>query len=109
MIDSKKAEWKVIREGFTKGVFGKPLNGNKMTESKMLIFKVTPGGVFPPHIDPYHHMFYYLEGQGVGSFDKEEYEIKPGIAVEIPSGVEHGYKNTGEGNMLLITLKIPVE
>ncbi len=104
----KDVEWKAIRKDLTKGVFGKRLNRGDITEIKMVLTKVEPSGEFPLHKDAYHHIFYFLKGIGKGQLGDESYEIRPGVAVEVPAGEEHGYKNTGEENLLLITLNIPI-
>ncbi|MFX0212101.1 MAG: cupin domain-containing protein [Candidatus Hodarchaeota archaeon] len=105
----KNIEWQAVREELTKGVYGKGLNRSDMTEIKMVLTKVEPSGEFPLHKDKYHHVFYFLKGIGKGWLGDKSYEIKPGLAVEVPAGELHGYKNTSGENLLLITLNIPIK
>lgn len=74
---------------------------------KILLTKVEPKGIFPLHIDDYHHVFYFIEGEGVLKIADKEYKIKPNLKVEISAGLEHGYENTGNTEMFLITVNIP--
>jgi len=73
---------------------------------RAVLMKVEPSGEFPVHKDAFHHIFYFLEGTGELWLANETLEIKEGLIVEVPSGVKHGYKNTGKDDLLLITLKI---
>ena len=105
LIDEK--EWKETRPNITSKVFGKSLIPQEWSEAKMVITKVEPGGEFPSHIDKYHHIFFYLEGTGIGWIEDKEYEIKPNLVVEVLAGKKHGYKNTGSKELRLVTLNIP--
>ena len=58
---------------------------------------------------PYSHVLYFLEGQGEGSVGDEKYAIKPGTLVQVPSGMIHGYRNTGAGEMFLLTFNISAD
>ncbi len=99
-------EWKETRPKDTINVFGKSLIPQEWSDVKMVLTKVETQGEFSTHIDDYHHVFYYLEGSGIGWIDDEEYEIKPGLVVEVPAGKRHGYRNTGSQELMLITLNI---
>ena len=105
LIDEK--EWKQTRQNLTSKVFGKSIIPQEWSEVKMVITKVEPGGEFPSHIDKYHHIFFYLEGTGIGWIEDKEYEIKPNLVVEVPAGKKHGYKNNSSKELKLITLNIP--
>lgn len=107
LIDDK--EWKPTRPNLTSKVFGKSLIPHEWTDVIMVITKVEPGGEFPSHTDKYHHIFFYLKGTGIGWIEDKEYEIKPNLVVEIPAGKKHGYKNTSENELVLITMNIPIK
>ena len=104
----KELEWKTTRKDLTKDVFGKSLLPEESTNVKIVLTKVEPGGEFALHKDPYHHVFYFIEGRGVGWLGAETYEIKPDLVVEVPAGEQHGYKNTGKENIVLLTVNIPI-
>lgn len=108
IYDLHGEEWKAVRGDLTKRVFGKSLIPRNLGEIQIVWTKVEPNGEFPRHKDPYHHVFYFLKGQGEGWLGNETYEIKPGTVVEIPAGELHGYKNTGENDITLLTVNIPI-
>jgi len=104
----KELEWKALRKDLTKGVFGKALIPGELTDVKIALTRVEAGGEFTLHKDPYHHVFYFISGRGEGWLGDETYEIKPGLVVEVPAGEMHGYKNTGEEDLVLLTVNIPL-
>jgi quercetin dioxygenase-like cupin family protein len=108
IIECAELPWQAIRPELTREVFGKSLISPQLTPVKAVLTKVAPGGEFASHRDAYHHLLYFLEGEGEGWLGQEGYAIRPGLAVEVPAGVEHGYRNDGEGDLLLLTLNIPV-
>ena len=105
-LDEK--EWAATRKDLTKEVYGKSLIPEDLTNNKIVLTKVNPGGEFTLHKDPYHHIFYFLSGKGEGKLGEETYQIKPNLVVEVPAGEIHGYKNTGETDLLLLTVNIPI-
>ncbi len=108
VYELEELEWKASCKGLTKGVFRKSLVPRELTDVKIVLTKVEPGGKFSPHKDPYHHVFYFIKGQGEGQLRDGSYEIKPNLVVEVPAGELHGYKNIGEEDLLLITVNIPI-
>ena len=100
-------DWKETRPEHTRNVFGKSIIPKDWSEVKMVYTKVTANGEFSTHVDSYHHVFFYQQGTGIGWIDEKEYDITPGLVVEVPAGKSHGYKNTGSEDLLLITLNIP--
>ena len=96
------------RPDITEGVFASNLIPPDLSDIRVLITNVKPNGEFQSHKDTYHHIFYFIEGNGYGWVDETKYEIFPGRIVEIPAGTIHGYKNTSPKDLLLITVNIPV-
>ena len=107
IYDLDEREWVPLRGDFSRGVSGKPLVPAGLTEVKVLWTRVAAGGEFPSHRDAYHHVFCFLAGEGSGWLADENYEIRPGRVVQVPAGVEHGYRNTGTQDLVLLTLNIP--
>jgi mannose-6-phosphate isomerase-like protein (cupin superfamily) len=105
--DITDQEFTATRKNLTKGVHGIDLISDDLSSIKVTLTRVMPQGEFSPHKDDYHHVFYFIEGQGIGLLDDEEYIIKPNRIVDIPAGTLHGYRNTSKKNMHLITLNIP--
>ena len=107
IYNSSNLDFGAIRKDLTKGVYGLPLIPEELSTTKVTLTKVQPYGEFSSHVDDYHHVFYFIKGQGIGWIDEEKYDVMPGRIVEIPAGVPHGYQNTTQENMLLITINIP--
>jgi mannose-6-phosphate isomerase-like protein (cupin superfamily) len=107
IFNLSEREWKALRGDFTLGVFGKSLVPEGLTDVKVVWTRVAESGKFPGHRDPYHHVFFFISGEGAGWVDGENYEIRPGKVVQVPAGVDHGYRNTGKDDLILLTLNIP--
>ena len=99
--------WQHLRKDLTEDVLGKPLIPESLTNVNITLTKVQQGGSFAVHVDPYHHIFYFLQGIGEGLLGKKTYQITPGTVVHIPAGEQHGYKNTGTADLILLTINIP--
>jgi mannose-6-phosphate isomerase-like protein (cupin superfamily) len=104
--DLETIPWSPVRPTLTRGIEGKDLLPEGMSAQKAVWTRVSPQGEFPPHCDSYHHVLLVLEGRGEGSVGEEIFPLQPGAVVEIPAGERHSYRNTGEGDLLLITLNI---
>ena len=106
VYDIEKSDFNTTRREITTGVSGYSLLPQDSLVSKLILTRVQPGGVFHKHRDSYHHLFYFIKGEGEIILSDETYEIKPGRVVEVPAGETHGYKNTAEDEMLLLTINI---
>jgi quercetin dioxygenase-like cupin family protein len=107
IFDIDASDWQTVREDLTQGVFGRSLLPPAAGETKVVLTRVTAGGAFPLHSDPYHHVLLFMGGIGEGWLDGESYEIRPGRVAEIPAGIAHGYRNTGDEDLVLLTINIP--
>ncbi len=105
VVDANSAEWHPVRPEVADGVFGKILLEGKV---KVVLTRVVPGGRFRMHLDKYAHMFYFLSGEGIMRVGKDEFAIHPGLMARIDAGEQHSYKNTGDSDMLLISLNLQV-
>jgi quercetin dioxygenase-like cupin family protein len=93
--------------GKTKNIFRKSLSSVTFPSGfKASLTLAKPGGEFPEHIDPYTHIFYILEGEGEASVESQTIPLKKGTALTVAAGKNHGYKNSGPADLLLITLNI---
>jgi len=101
-----KADWEPLRKDMTTGVVAWPLVPPGTPIINAMLVRVAAGGEFATHQDPYHHVFYFLEGHGEGRLGEEVYTIREGVVATIPAGVLHGYRNLAQKEMLLITLNI---
>jgi len=64
---------------------------------------VHPGKMVPEHV----HMdaiqtYIVLSGKGVVDLNGKKYEIGPGMAVNIPTGVKHSTKNVGDEPLVYV-------
>jgi quercetin dioxygenase-like cupin family protein len=96
--------WKPVRPEITERVFGRALLEGPV---KAVLTRVEPGGGFHAHTDSYAHLFYFLEGQGTLMVDGVHTEARPGVVARIPAGVAHAYANSGEVDLVLLSLNLP--
>ena len=75
------------------------LSGDRSpTESLTVgVAEVEPGlpQLFRTHRHAQPEIYYVLSGHGVVTLEGEEHALRPGSAVFIPGGAEHGVRNTG--------------
>ena len=94
--------------GITRGVFVKDLSTRAFTEKfNLSLFKVEPDGEFPRHKHPHAHVLYFLRGEGECWIGTRSYRIKPGDVALTRGEEEHGYRNTGRSDLLLVVLNCP--
>lgn len=55
------------------------------------------------HVDS----FYVLEGEAEFTFGAEVFRAGPGSYVAAPVGVEHGFRNAGEGELRMLNVHAP--
>lgn len=70
-------------------------------------FIIEPDGIIPLHNHPYEHEVYILLGKGVGVASDGERELKQGDVIFVPPDEQHGWKNTGNGPLVLLCF-IPI-
>jgi len=93
--------------GQTKQIFRKSLSPKSFPSGfRASLTLARPGGEFPDHVDPYTHIFYILEGEGEASVEGETISLKKGVALTVEAGKRHGYRNSGQTALVLITLNI---
>jgi quercetin dioxygenase-like cupin family protein len=101
-------DWAKFEKGNTKGIYVKDLDPTGFIETfTVKLMKVKPGGAFPPHVDPYSHLFYLLKGTGEGLLGENVYRMERGHVTFVKAGVQHGYRNIGADDLYLLTLNIP--
>ncbi len=102
-------DWKLIRPDCAKGISGKAIAPKGVRDMDVTVTRVERGGEFAVHTDPYHHIFYFFQGEGEVRLGEDVYPAEPQTIVEVPAGEVHAYRNTGDTEMILLTLNIPVE
>jgi mannose-6-phosphate isomerase-like protein (cupin superfamily) len=70
------------------------------------IFVVTtpPGGGVGLHVHPYAETFVLLEGQGRWTVGEQAVELQPRQIVVVPPETPHGFENTGDRPLLLVSV-----
>lgn len=101
-------QWAQFEKGNAKGIYVKDLDpAGSIHKFTIKLMKVKPGGEFPPHVDPYSHLFYLIKGVGEGLLGENVYPMVMGHVTFVKAGVRHGYRNIGEEDMYLLTTNIP--
>ncbi len=108
IYDIADEDFASVREDLTRSVYGLPLAPNLESGTRITLTTVHPNGEFFSHKDEYHHVFYFIDGKGIGWIGDEKYEIRPGRVARIPAGTLHGYRNDSTEPMVLLTVNIPI-
>jgi len=92
----------------TRGVLFKDISTKAFREGfNVSLFRVKPNGEVPSHKHSHAHILYFLSGKGECRIATKVSKIKPNDVALVQSGEEHGYKNTGNTDMLLVVLNTP--
>ncbi|MHA7141909.1 cupin domain-containing protein [Arthrobacter sp. Sr33] len=72
--------------------------GNGTSTSSLVtgVAEVPPAAAFALHQHDAVEAYYIVEGHGVVSLGGKEFVVGPGISAHVPSGVEHGIRNTAD-------------
>ena len=72
------------------------------------VWELPPGASEGSHIhdgdDELEEFYYFIEGQGVMWMNGQELPVRPGDAVMVPPGVDHGFRNTGDETLKLLLI-----
>jgi mannose-6-phosphate isomerase-like protein (cupin superfamily) len=70
----------------------------------MFIVRTPPGRGVDLHWHPYRETFLLLEGQGRWTAGDEVVELRPNQMLVVPPKTPHGFRNTGELPLLLVSV-----
>jgi quercetin dioxygenase-like cupin family protein len=73
------------------------------------VFTIEPGGHTPFHQHEFEHMNYVISGEGTLAAEDREHELKQGDFALILAGEKHQFKNSSDGQNLLIICAVPRE
>ena len=104
VIDTNNLDWTPVRPALTSAVSGKLLCDGA---TRIVLTRVAPGGCFKPHRDAYAHLFHFLAGSGVVRIEDQRIAIGEGICVQVAAGELHSYENTGQEDLLLVSVNLP--
>jgi len=104
-FDAASLEWEPVRPDVARGVYGKTLLVDGV---KLALTRVAVGGRFDMHQDNYGHLFYFLSGEGLVWVQDKRSKAVPGLVVRVTTGEPHAYENTGNQDLMLISVNIPM-
>jgi len=70
----------------------------------MFIVRTPPGGFVELHTHPYPETFLLLEGRGRWTAGEEVIELQPDQMLVVPPETFHGFRNIGEGPLLVVSV-----
>ena len=73
------------------------------------VFTLKPGGHTPLHRHPFEHLNYIIEGSGVIDTGDQELAIRKGDFAMILPGETHQFRNTSDGQPLVLICAVPKE
>ena len=104
IMDWSELVWEPTRPDIASQVLGSGLVAKEADILSVTITRVEPNGEFSIHADNHHHVFLFLEGYGEGWLGDDSYEIRPRLIVRVPAGFSHGYRNTNDSDLVLLTI-----
>lgn len=96
--------WESVRPEVATRVFGSKILPKRAVIQSITLTRVEPNGEFSTHADSYNHVFLFLEGKGKGWLDDVSYDIAAGLVVRVFAGQSHGYRNTNDSDLILLTI-----
>jgi quercetin dioxygenase-like cupin family protein len=73
------------------------------------VFTIAPGGHTPFHQHKFEHMNYVINGEGVLIAEDREHALKQGDFALVLAGEKHQYRNSSDGQDLVIICAVPRE
>jgi quercetin dioxygenase-like cupin family protein len=73
----------------------------------MFMVQYEPNGVAGPHDHPFEETYYFIEGEGEGTFDGQAYRLGPGDIAFAGVGCVHGFRNLGSGPLRWLETQAP--
>lgn len=89
-------------------VYGQVLSPEK-ENGRLSAHRITikAGGEIVPHVHDVLEVIYVLEGEGLALVNGERVKAVPGTIVSANIGSEHGFKNTGDKELILYCVFSP--
>lgn len=70
----------------------------------IFVVRTPPGGGVDLHTHPYPETFVLLEGSGRWTAGGEVVDLEPDHILVVPADTPHGFRNTGEGPLLVVSV-----
>jgi quercetin dioxygenase-like cupin family protein len=69
--------------------------------------RLGPNDYSVPHVEPWNHLLYFVEGSGEVTVGDDTFPVRPGSYAKIRAGIRHSLKNLGGTDMLVMTIYDP--
>ncbi|HEX2378128.1 MAG TPA: cupin domain-containing protein [Gaiellales bacterium] len=70
----------------------------------VFVVRTPPGKAVDIHVHPYSETFVLLEGSGRWTAGDAVVELGPDQMLVVPPETPHGFRNTGEGSLLVVSV-----
>lgn len=87
--------------------FRKVLFTNK--HSQVVLMSIKPGEDIGLEVHQVDQILVFVQGTGIALVNSEEKQISAGDLVDVPSGTQHNFTNTGSEDLKLYTVYAPAE
>jgi quercetin dioxygenase-like cupin family protein len=71
------------------------------------LVRLDPGDHSVPHIEPWSHLLYILNGTGDVTIDGKTSPIRSGTVCQVRAGEKHSLRNLGGDDMLILAIYDP--
>jgi len=71
------------------------------------LVRLGPADHSVPHVEPWNHLLYFVQGAGELSIGRETWQVRPGTAARVKAGQPHSLRNAGPGDMLVLAVYDP--
>lgn len=69
--------------------------------------RLGPDDYSVPHVEPWNHLLYFVEGSGEVTIKDKVYPVRPGSYTKIKAGERHSLRNLGGTDMLVLIIYDP--
>ena len=71
------------------------------------LVRLGPGDQSLPHVEPYNHLLFFVEGDGEITIGDVTWSLSPGSYAKVKAGEQHSLRNLGDTEMQLLTVYDP--
>lgn len=71
------------------------------------LVRLQPGDHSVPHVEPWNHALYFLDGTGDVTIEGETWPVAQGTVCLVKAGERHSLRNLGPDEMVVLTIYDP--